>query len=84
MKRRLLNKIYAFIHGYFWLPCPICGQYFGGHEWQTDREASAVMLENDAIGGIGICPDCTKKNIAKRYVARVDGSVYKKVERENK
>lgn len=29
---RLLHKLYAFIFGYFWLPCPKCGRYFGGHE----------------------------------------------------
>ena len=34
---RLLNRIYAFIFGYFWLPCPVCGKKFGGHEhvWTT-------------------------------------------------
>ena len=30
---------YAVAHGYFWLPCSICGTAFGGHEkhghWQT-------------------------------------------------
>jgi hypothetical protein len=29
---RLLNRLYAFIFGYFWLPCPICRECFGGHE----------------------------------------------------
>ncbi len=29
---RILNRAYAFINGYFWLPCPICGEMFGGHE----------------------------------------------------
>lgn len=27
---------YANKHGYFWLPCPICGEYFGGHEWSCE------------------------------------------------
>jgi hypothetical protein len=31
-KFRFLNQIYAFVLGYFWLPCPVCGNYFGGHE----------------------------------------------------
>lgn len=30
--KRFLNRIYARLHGYFWLPCPNCGRYFGGHE----------------------------------------------------
>jgi hypothetical protein len=29
---RLYNQLYAFFNGYFWLPCPLCGKYFGGHE----------------------------------------------------
>jgi C4-type Zn-finger protein len=29
---RFFNRLYAFTHGYFWLPCPICGEEFGGHE----------------------------------------------------
>lgn len=29
---RFLHCIYAFCFGYFWLPCSICGRYFGGHE----------------------------------------------------
>ena len=30
---RWLNRIYAHINSYFWLPCPICNEKFGGHEW---------------------------------------------------
>ncbi|MES2950271.1 MAG: hypothetical protein V4858_17140 [Pseudomonadota bacterium] len=29
---RLLNRIYAWLFGFFWLPCPVCGREFGGHE----------------------------------------------------
>ena len=29
---RSLNRLYAAVYGYFWLPCPLCGTYFGGHE----------------------------------------------------
>jgi hypothetical protein len=29
---RLIEQIKAFSLGYFWLPCPICGEFFGGHE----------------------------------------------------
>ena len=24
--------VYAKLLGYFWLPCPVCGKHFGGHE----------------------------------------------------
>ncbi len=29
---RRLNRVWAFLLGFFWLPCPICGEMFGGHE----------------------------------------------------
>ncbi len=29
---RRLNRWYAHTFRYFWLPCPICGESFGGHE----------------------------------------------------
>ncbi len=30
---RWCHRVYAWFAGYFWLPCPVCGQMFGGHEW---------------------------------------------------
>lgn len=30
---RWVNRWYAKALFYFWLPCPICGEPFGGHEW---------------------------------------------------
>jgi hypothetical protein len=29
---RWVHRLYAFVAGYFWLPCPVCGRMFGGHE----------------------------------------------------
>lgn len=29
---RSVNKWWANINGFFWVPCPICGTWFGGHE----------------------------------------------------
>lgn len=29
---RRLNHAWANVAGYFWKPCPICGDFFGGHE----------------------------------------------------
>jgi len=63
-KPRWLQKWYANLRGYFWLPCPLCGEYFGGHEWRTgdylfysDRNAS------------GVCPNCGEKakQLSKEY-----------------
>jgi ribosomal protein S19 len=54
---RFLNRLYAFTHGYFWLPCPICGEEFGGHEvtgsvplYHEDSSFYRCRL---------ICPSCT-------------------------
>lgn len=48
---RKLNQAYAFVFGYFWLPCPLCGEHFGGHEW---RYGEAVILSK----GEGCCTKC--------------------------
>lgn len=52
--------------GYFWLPCPLCGQHFGGQEWDDvdGHDASIPDPERQqdpdrALRGIAICPNCT-------------------------
>jgi hypothetical protein len=58
MKNRPWNKAYAKFNGYFWLPCPLCGQMFGGHEW---GETIYDQIPTDKEGSFkGICPDCGK------------------------
>jgi len=49
---RKLNQFYAWLFGYFWLPCPLCSQMFGGHEWTEHGQWR---------NGKGICVDCFKK-----------------------
>ena len=56
-----LARLYAEANGYFWLPCPLCGQMFGGHEWgDIDGKSSTIP---DGTGRPGawraICPNCT-------------------------
>jgi hypothetical protein len=29
---RSFHQAYAWLFGYFWLPCPLCDRMFGGHE----------------------------------------------------
>ena len=48
---RWAHKIYAFMNGYFWLPCPICHEDFGGHEWRE-----SLYLSWDT--GKGVCRNC--------------------------
>ena len=52
--KRFYHKLYAFLGSYFWLPCPICKEYFGGHE------VYGYLLNSPYNGrGWGICPKCT-------------------------
>jgi hypothetical protein len=56
MKRpRWLQRMYARLNGYFWLPCPYCGQEFGGHE-VTD---GMVCSPEPGLWKIP-CPECAK------------------------
>lgn len=57
---RRLNHLYAQLTGYFWLPCPICGEMFGGHECGTQS-----LLKDWYMGDV-VCnrPACNEE--AKR------------------
>ncbi len=48
---RWLHRLYAAVMGYFWLPCPRCGRYFGGHEMGGGR------IDHGGYGE-GTCPLC--------------------------
>lgn len=50
---RIFHRFYAWFRGYFWLPCPICKEPYGGHEWQ-----SGDVLEKENGIGTGVCPKC--------------------------
>lgn len=49
------HETYADVHGYFWLPCKLCGRPYGGHE------VTMTIPDPDAGPGSGhsICPVCT-------------------------
>jgi hypothetical protein len=65
MKYRFFNWVYATIFGYFWLPCPVCGKNFGGHEWKDDNSVYTGKGDDGyPYQGTGVCPDCGEK--AKR------------------
>lgn len=52
------HKIYAKLNGYFWLPCPICNEFFGGHE-------NMAFLATDWYHGVQVCSNC--EGVAKRF-----------------
>ena len=54
---RWAHRLYAHVAGYFWLPCPLCGEHFGGHEWQFDLCAS-IPGPRPGVR-TGVCPTCT-------------------------
>lgn len=65
MRFRTLNRLYARLSGYFWLPCTLCGQMSGGHEWRDiDGNPSAIPNPGGEGGSfMGICPDCTRAGL---------------------
>lgn len=58
---RIVNRWYAKALGYFWLPCPLCGRGFGGHEWPRRDGVPVTVPDPDRPnGGLGICPWCAE------------------------
>jgi len=62
MKFRLLNKLFANLFGYFWLTCPNCGKYFGGHEinFSPFGKVKLVKSSDGYYHSMCVCPDCEK------------------------
>ena len=50
---RALHRLYAWLFGYFWLPCPVCGKMYGGHEIVNGWTA-ALMKDGHAYC---VCPN---------------------------
>lgn len=61
---RAWHRRYATWFGYFWLPCPLCREPSGGHEWRPYRGRVDSIPDPAYPPGtgrsIGICPRCTK------------------------
>lgn len=64
---QLLHRLYAFIFGYFWLPCPKCGEMFGGHQRKPGPGASID------VGGrrMGVCPACDTPELRAEREAEI-------------
>lgn len=48
---RWVHRIWAFVRGYYWLPCPRCGRMFGGHEGR-----GCIPSDRPGIGKTTCCP----------------------------
>lgn len=58
---RRVHRAYAETFGFFWLPCPLCGREFGGHENRPSRRPSSVPDENrSGLMSMLICPQCVR------------------------
>lgn len=63
---RHVAQLRAKITGFFFLPCPLCGQEFAGYEWREQREgdtrleASIPAPDGPQNMSMGICPACTR------------------------
>jgi hypothetical protein len=54
---RRCHQLYALTRGYFWLPCPVCGEKFGGHEANLALKTS--LYRNQLV-----CPRPACKDVA--------------------
>lgn len=67
---RTAARIYAAMNNYFWLPCPLCGQYFSGHEWKLNHYLGIPSVSALQPGEIphlfrGVCPRSHCVEVAK-------------------
>lgn len=70
------RRLRAQLGGYFWMPCPHCGNYFGGNEWRQVGGHFDSLPEDpypeDPPGierAVGICPDCTYAGVGCKAFA---------------
>jgi len=53
---RSVHKLWAELGGYFWMPCPVCGRLFGGHENDNSLPHSTLWL-GPSTGQV-VCTRC--------------------------
>jgi len=67
---RWFHKYYAKAFGYSWMQCPICGDFFGGHEIADIKTNSVTDLKGNTWP---VCPkaecneEATRLKIMKWY-----------------
>ncbi len=63
---RWSHRLWAKALGYFWLPCPLCRRYSGGHEWRDiGGKSSAIPDWDGSTNQVGICPACTRAGLGE-------------------
>ncbi len=69
---RWVQRVWARVFGYFWAPCPECGQMYGGHETARGR-VHVYVPEKD--GSFVVCRRCGPVVSARewqRFLGRID------------
>ncbi len=56
MMINFLRKMYAYLFGYAWLPCPRCGKYFSGHE--INHLTKSIRVGDSFFV---VCQECSKE-----------------------
>jgi len=65
---RRVHRWWAHRAPFFWLPCPLCGEEFGGHEWRdigglpsrVPDPMNQPASPSGPVMSVGICPACTR------------------------
>jgi hypothetical protein len=65
---RSAHRLWAHRRGYFWMPCPLCGRDFGGHESRSIAGKPASVPDPTCpprgpcgpLMSVTICPPCTR------------------------
>lgn len=63
LTHRRLAEARARAGGYFWLPCPLCGQMTGGHEAHENGHASIPNPEGGRGSFTLVCPACAEAHV---------------------
>lgn len=54
-KPRWFQHFHAWLFAYFWLPCRMCGEYYGGHEAEFPL---AMRMVSGIIESRSVCANC--------------------------
>jgi hypothetical protein len=64
---RWTHQLWARLNGYFWLPCPVCGEMFGGHE--SGGHPAPLYLEDGRAFVVCTKPQCNYEAGARNALA---------------
>lgn len=62
--KELWNQFRAWLGGYFWKPCRLCGAMFGGHQWRECGHITIECADMDwgRVPSLSemVCPECRR------------------------